>query len=278
MDSVDKKIILSLFKDGRISQRRIAEEVKLSATSLNYRFNKLIEDGIIKSFTLYINPNFYGKYVGRVSFKNTRNFDANFVNVKVKNLEESNVYEIEGNSIGDLQDKISYMSKELGMYEMVYVPNQNPDKPSGVDIEIVKTLITNPRLDVGEISKEINIPSKTILRRLNVLLNRNYIRVIPIVDLAKSDIVVFAVFSPIVNKMEHLKQCEFLRFTDGDRGIVVCSVENIKTAENYVYEVKQKDPEAIVMIATEYEIRNENAKKELERIEEQAISKDASLS
>lgn len=49
MDSIDKKILIYLFRDGRISQRKIAEEVKLSATSLNYRFNKLIEDGIIKS-------------------------------------------------------------------------------------------------------------------------------------------------------------------------------------------------------------------------------------
>ncbi|BFH72134.1 winged helix-turn-helix transcriptional regulator [Sulfurisphaera javensis] len=271
MDSVDKKIILSLFKDGRISQRKIAEEVGLSATSLNYRFNKLLEDKIIKSFSLYVNPNFYGKFVARASFKNSKDFDSKFVNVKVKCLEEENVYEIEGTSVNDLQDKISYMSKELGEYSMIYIPEQNPQKPSGVDIEIVKTLIKNPRMDIGEIAKEINIPSKTILRRLNALINKNFIRIIPIIDISKSDIIVFGVFSRIVNKMEYLNQCEFLRFTDGERGIVVCAVDSLKTAESYVNQIRKQDDNAKIMIATEYEIRNDNAKEELEKIEKQAI-------
>ncbi|QIW24661.1 winged helix-turn-helix transcriptional regulator [Sulfolobus sp. S-194] len=271
MDSVDKKILLSLFKDGRISQRKIADEVKLSATSLNYRFNKLIEDKIIRSFVLYVNPNFYGKYVGRVSFKNIKDFDSSFVNVKVRCLEETTFYEIEGNSINDLQDKISYMRKELGEYDMIYLSQQNPQKPSGVDIEIVKTLIKNPRMEIGEIAKEINIPSKTIIRRLNVLINKNLIKIIPEIDLSKSDIVVFGIFSSIVNKMEFLKQCEFLRFTDGDRGVVVCAVDNVKVAENYVSQVKMSDHNSKIMIATDYEIRNDNARNELERIEKDAI-------
>jgi len=273
MDAVDKKIILALFKDGRISQRKIAEEVGLSATSLNYRFNKLLEEKIIKSFSLYINPNFYGKYVGRASFRNVRDMDADFINVKVKCLEETNFYEFEGSSIEDLKDKLSYMSKVLGEPKMVYIPDQKPQKPSGVDIEIVKALIKNPRMDVGEISKEINIPSKSILRRLNALINKNYIRIIPIVDLGKSDIVVFGIYSQSISKLEFLRKCEFLRFVDNDKGLVVCATNDIKEAENYVKEVRQIDPSSQVMIATDYEIRNENTEKELERIENEAINR-----
>lgn len=273
MDSIDKRIILALFKDGRISQRKIAEEVGLSATSLNYRFNKLLEDKFIKKFSLYVDPNFYGKYVGRVSFKNLKDFDADFIDVRVKCLEETNFYQFEGSSIGDLQDKISYMTKSLGEPKMVYIPEQNPQKPSGVDIQIVRTLIKNPRMDVGEISKEINIPSKTILRRLNVLINRNYIKVLPIVDLGKSDILVFGIFSNVVSKMEFLQKCQFLRFIDGDRGLVVCASGDLKEADTYVREVRQQDPLAQVMIATEYEIRSHSAEKELEKIESEAIAR-----
>jgi len=273
MDAIDKKIILALFKDGRISQRKIAEEVGLSATSLNYRFNKLLEEKIIKSFSLYINPNFYGKYVGRVSFRNVRDMDADFINVKVKCLEETNFYEFEGSSIEDLKDKLSYMSKVLGEPKMIYIPDQKPQKPSGVDIEIVKTLIKNPRMDVGEISKEINIPSKSILRRLNALINKNYIRIIPIVDLGKSGIVVFAIYSQAISKLEFLRKCEFLRFVDNDRGLVVCATDDIKEAESYIKEVRQLDPSSQVMTAIDYEVRSENAEKELERIESEAINR-----
>jgi len=275
MDTVDKKIILALFKDGRVSQRKIAEEVGLSATSLNYRFNKLLEEKIIKSFSLYVNPNFYGKYVGRASFKNAKDLEANFVNVKIKCLEETNFYEFEGSSIGDLQDKLSYMSKTLGEPTMVYIPDQSPQKPSGVDIEIVRTLIKNPRMDIGEISKEINIPSKTILRRLNALINKNYIRIIPIVDLGKSDITTFAIYSQAITKLEFLERCEFLRFVDRDRGVVVCVTNDLREAESYVKEVRQNDPSSQVMIAVDYEIRNENAEKELERIESDALARNS---
>ena len=273
MDSVDKKIVLALFKNGRISQRKIAKEVGLSATSLNYRFNKLLEEKIIKSFSLYVNPNFYGKYVGRASFKNMKDIETDFINVKVKCLEETNVYEFEGSSIKDLQDKLSYMTKTLGEPRMVYIPDQKPQKPSGVDIEIIRTLIKNPRMDIGEISKEINIPSKAILRRLNVLINKNYIKIIPIIDLSKGDIIVFAIYSYAISKLEFLRRCEFLRFVDHDRGIIVCATSDIKEAESYVKESRQIDPLSQVMIAVDYEIKNENAEKELNRIEREALTR-----
>ena len=273
MDEIDKKIIIALFKDGRISQRKIAKEVHLSATSLNYRFNKLLEERIIKSFSLYVNPNFYGKYVGRASFSNVKELDADFINVKVRCLGGTNFYEFEGSSIEDLYDKLSYMSKTLGEQKLIYIPEQTPQKPSGVDIEIVRTLIKNPRMEIGEISKEINIPSKSILRRINALINKNYIKIIPIIDLGKSDITVFAVYSQTIYKLEFLKSCEFLRFVDHDRGLIVCVTNDIKEAENYVKEVRRVDSLSQVMIVTDYEIRNENAEKELNRIEREALAR-----
>jgi len=272
MDGIDKKIIISLFKDGRISQRKIAEDVNLSATSLNYRFNKLIEDGVIRSFKLTVNPNFYNKYYAFVSFKNEKDFNAPFINVKVKCLEELNVYRIQGESYNDLTDKISTMAKELGDPKMTYIPAQTPVKPSGVDIEIVKELLKNPRAEPSDLAKVINIPTKTIQRRINALIGKDAIKVIPIVDLSRADIVVFAVFSKIVTKLSMLDSCKFLSFVEGERGLTVCAVENIKVAEGYVKKVREIDNEAEVMIATEYDISNDVALKELEDIENRAIT------
>ncbi|BCU71447.1 winged helix-turn-helix transcriptional regulator [Stygiolobus caldivivus] len=272
MDGIDKKIILALFKDGRISQRKIAEDVSLSATSLNYRFNKLIEDGIIKSFKVTINPNFYNKFYAFVSFKNSRDYISPFVNVRVRCLEELNVYRIQGDSYNDLTDKIATMSKELGEPQMTYIPEQVPVKPSGVDIEIVKELMRDPRAEPSDIAKNINIPTKTIQRRISALIGKNIINVIPIVDLSKADIVVFGIFSNLISKLELLEGCKFLSFKDGDRGITVCAVENIKVADSYVKKVREIDNSAEIMIATEYDIYNDSAMKELEDIENKAIT------
>ncbi|AAY80968.1 winged helix-turn-helix transcriptional regulator [Sulfolobus acidocaldarius] len=273
MDSIDKKILIYLFRDGRISQRKIAEEVKLSATSLNYRFNKLIEDGIIKSFKVQVNPNLYGKYYGFVSFKNYKDLDFQFIDLKVNCLEDLNVYRLVGDSTEDIEDKISVMSKDLGEPQMSYIPPQNPIIPSGIDIKIVKSVIKNPRIEISEIAKDLNLPSKSVNRRINVLTNKNMIRIYPIVDLSKADLIMFAIFSSHIDSLDFLKTCSFTSFKDNGRGIVICITENIRTAENYFKNVRDIDREAEIMVTTSYDIRNEGALRELERIESQTYSK-----
>ena len=61
MDQTDKRIVFNLLKNGRVSQRQIASDLGISAQVLNYRMNKLIEDGIIKNFFLHVNQRIYGK-------------------------------------------------------------------------------------------------------------------------------------------------------------------------------------------------------------------------
>ena len=272
MDLTDKKILIALFKDGRISQRKLAEMMNLSATSLNYRFNKLLSDGVIKGFALSINPNFYNKYYATVSFKNYKDVDYDFITVKVKCLEEVNVYQIVGNSVNDLKDKIELMGKELGEPNMVYLPtSQTPFKPSGVDIEIIKTLAKNPRAETAEISKETGLPTKTIQRRINALESRNLIKVLPLIDLSKADIVVFGIFSEIISKMNFLDSCKFLEFKDGDRGLIVCATESMGNAEKYLKFSREIDQNSQIMISVDYSIRTDIALKELEDIENKAI-------
>lgn len=272
MDLTDKKILIALFKDGRISQRKLAEMMNLSATSLNYRFNKLLSDGVIKGFVLSINPNFYNKYYATVSFKNYKDVDYDFITVKVKCLEEVNVYQIVGNSVNDLKDKIELMGKELGEPNMVYLPtSQTPFKPSGVDIEIIKTLAKNPRAETAEISKETGLPTKTIQRRINALESRNLIKVLPLIDLSKADIVVFGIFSEIISKMNFLDSCKFLEFKDGDRGLIVCATESMGNAEKYLKFSREIDQNSQIMISVDYSIRTDIALKELEDIENKAI-------
>ena len=61
MDTVDKKILFSLLKDGRKPQRQIAKEIGISAQTLNYRMTKMIDEGIIEGFTVHANSRIFGK-------------------------------------------------------------------------------------------------------------------------------------------------------------------------------------------------------------------------
>ena len=274
LDAVDKKIMLSFLKDGRVPVRQISKEVGLSTTAVYYRFSKLLQGKVIKSFSLYINPNFYCKYFGVVGFKTAKDIDADFLNVKIKSLDGRVFYEFEGSSTEELTEKLSYMSNILGEPEMIYIPEQVPLKPSGVDIEITKVLMKNPRMKLAQISSILGIPPKSVKHRIRTLVSKKYVRVVPIIDLGKSDIVVFSVYSSEVSKLlKLLQKCEFLSFVDRDRGVILCAVYDLKEAEMYIREVKQIDPSSSVMIVTDYEIRNENAERELERIEKEALEK-----
>lgn len=99
------------------------------------------------------------------------------------------------------------------------------------------------------------------------------IRIYPIVDLSKADLIMFAIFSSHIDSLDFLKTCSFTSFKDNGRGIVICITENIRTAENYFKNVRDIDREAEIMVTTSYDIRNEGALRELERIESQTYSK-----
>ncbi|MEM4046991.1 MAG: winged helix-turn-helix transcriptional regulator, partial [Metallosphaera sp.] len=104
MDEVDKKILYLLFRDGRISQRRIAEELNITPPTLNYRFKKLEEEGILKGFVTFINPSYLSQYYGFLAFVNYTDYDSDWIFLKFKCVEWLNVYGILGKSMRDLED------------------------------------------------------------------------------------------------------------------------------------------------------------------------------
>lgn len=56
MDEIDMHIIKKLTDDARISFRKIAEELKISADTVISRYRKLQENGVIQGSTVVINP------------------------------------------------------------------------------------------------------------------------------------------------------------------------------------------------------------------------------
>ncbi len=56
LDPVDKKIIEVLLHDARISMKDLASKVKLSAPSVSERVERLQERGVIRRFTIEVDP------------------------------------------------------------------------------------------------------------------------------------------------------------------------------------------------------------------------------
>lgn len=56
MDNIDFTIFQTLRDDARISITKLAEIVNLSRPSVQYRLNKMVEEGVIEKFTLLTKP------------------------------------------------------------------------------------------------------------------------------------------------------------------------------------------------------------------------------
>ena len=54
IDTVDKKLLMELLRDSRVSLRRLAEEMNVSPATLHNRLLKLIQEGVIRGFTTLI--------------------------------------------------------------------------------------------------------------------------------------------------------------------------------------------------------------------------------
>ncbi|BCS93011.1 winged helix-turn-helix transcriptional regulator [Metallosphaera javensis (ex Sakai et al. 2022)] len=254
MDDVNKKIILYLMRDYRYSQRKIAKELNISPPAVNYRVERMTKDLIIKRVALYVNPNFYGKYHGYVAFPNTRDWDGEYV-FKVKCIEHVNVYEIEAESREGLKTKINEMSSKLGEPTMVYIPEQTPYNPSTFDLRLLSVLKENPTMTPVELSERLKVSSKTVRRHLRYLYKKEFIRLVPIVDLDKSGVIMYAVFTKKVEIAKKFFQSTLFReVSDKEAGVFVNIGNSIQEVWDKVSKFREFDSEADLMIAQSYDV------------------------
>jgi len=261
MDEIDKKILYYLLKDGRVSQRSISESLGLTPPTLVYRFKKMREDGVLYGFSVLVNPNFYGKYYGFGAFKNIKDFSADWIFFKLKCFEWLNVYGIEGNSIEDIKDKISYMSKDLGEIQMTYVPEQEIITPNQFDVKILSKLLEDPRAQPSDIAESLNLSSKLVSKRLKIMEKKGYIKVLPVINVPKSGSVIFSMFSMRIKDIRNiLNECRFMEITDMRAGIQICFAGSMEEAKKYINAVRAVDKQADVMLIYDYFIKRVDVK------------------
>jgi DNA-binding Lrp family transcriptional regulator len=253
MDELNRKILLMLLKNYNSSQRSIAKKLGISPPAVNYRIDKLLSDGAIKKISLYVNPNFYGKYHGYVAFRNYNNWNGEYI-AKIECLERTTIYEIESNNIENLKSKIDYMAENLGAPEMVYIPDQYPYNPSNFDIKLVSIMKDNPYIETTEIAEKMKVSSKTVRRHIRYLVNKNFMRFIPIVDLNKAEISIFAIFTKNVEIARKLfSEINFREISDSKAGIFINIANDMEEIKKYTDKMREFDKDAELMITYSYD-------------------------
>ena len=255
MDASDKKIIYYLLKDGRTPQRKIASSLGISTQALNYRMSKLIDEGILRKFVLRVHPNFYGRRNGFAAFIGDCKYDGE-VTLKFHCLEKINLYEFDGNGLEEVETKIESAMKVLGEPIMKYIPPARNDNINigSLDTKILDILRKDPRIKLSDIAQALDVPYMTAKRRLDLMKSKGLASVIPVVDLSKSDIVIFSIFTTkfgILNPV--LVDYSLFVVSGEENGLFLCYSDNLSNAKAAIARIREIDPEAEVMIIYEYE-------------------------
>mgnify|MGYP001772480976 FL=1 len=85
IDTIDKKLLMELLRDSRVSLRRLAEEMNVSPATLHNRLLRLVQEGIVKGFTALIDYTKLGYsltsiIMAKVDGKHLVEFEKNIAN------------------------------------------------------------------------------------------------------------------------------------------------------------------------------------------------------
>jgi DNA-binding Lrp family transcriptional regulator len=179
LDNSDLQIIRLLARDSRTPYRNIASAVGITSNAAKERINKMVSNGVIRSFVVRINPVIFGYekeciLIIRHIHKTTKEQDIlNRINLLgdvfayAKHLEGAAVFVLSvkhraQDKIGILTDLLKPATLEsiFASYRPITI------KIHSSDLEIMKCLLSDPRKLVEDIAKEASLSSKTVARRL----------------------------------------------------------------------------------------------------------------
>ena len=184
LDGTDLKILNLLAKDGRLSYRSIGLTIGLTTKSVKSRVDRMLAAKVIERFLARVNPSVIGyKRIYALALR------KNKVNQEL--LDRINLvgdieyqFEVMGGVIGfdiaikeGTEDKIDLLLNSLKPALLGLIRSRNREVPQNLtqtDYTIMKQLIKNPRMEIGDIAAATAISPKTVRRRLDKLV-RNHV-------------------------------------------------------------------------------------------------------
>ena len=211
LDKTDLKIMNLLIKDSRIPYRNLASDVGITSNAVKERVNKMISSGIIRNFVVIINPVIFGYekkciLILRHIDNATKQQDLfNRINLLgdifayAKQLGGSSIFVVSVRA--EAEDKMGIIVDLLKPAYREYLYKYRPitTEIHSSDLNIMKCLLSNPRMQVEEIAKEVCISTKTVARRLEKMRQKNILEFSVSRDMSSLQITGYIEFVVIIN-------------------------------------------------------------------------------
>jgi DNA-binding Lrp family transcriptional regulator len=184
LDGTDLKILNLLAKDGRLSYRSIGLTIGLTTKSVKSRVDRMLAAKVIDRFLARVNPSVIGyKQIYALALR------KNKINQEL--LDRINLvgdiqyqFEVMGGVIGfdiaikeGIEDKVDLLLNSLKPALLGLIRSRNREVTHNLtqtDYIIMKQLIKNPRMEIGDIAVATAISPKTVRRRLDKM-TRNHV-------------------------------------------------------------------------------------------------------
>ena len=177
LDKIDIDILRVLIRDSRSSYRQIALSIGLSTNAAKTRVLRLISSGVIRQFFTTVNVTAFGySKLCYLFIRNSKSIEETLSRIK---LLGQLVLEVEG--IGGIsliavaisknnEEKIELLTEALkpALIQNIFVGQSSPLKLKlrNTDFRILRCLLTDTRMEISEIARQISVSSKTAGDRL----------------------------------------------------------------------------------------------------------------
>ncbi|MFZ5955679.1 MAG: winged helix-turn-helix transcriptional regulator [Nanoarchaeota archaeon] len=293
LDKTDEKILFELDKNCRIPSTKLAKKVGKSRQAVEYRINKLVEQGIITSFNTALNMHKMGykAYKLYLKLKNIPNekaklfeyleksgnvywlgecsgnwdlifsifakTDYEFFEAKNKLISEFNkiIIQEEGGILVDVkQYPKMYFTSQISAPTM-FAGKIVENQLDKLDYEILSLIVNNARMSLVEIAKKTKSTEIIIKNKLKKLEEKGIIIQYRIgVDLNKLGLELYKAIIKID------------RYTKQDEEKLLGFFSSIPNIQYYIRNIWQIEPELVVNNYQEYYEIIENAKKEFPEV------------
>jgi DNA-binding Lrp family transcriptional regulator len=212
LDSIDLQIIRLLARDSRTHYMSISSTVGITPSAAKKRINKMVSNGVIRSFAVIINPVIFGyekecilivKNVDntikeRDIFKKVSLLGDIFI--YIKQLEQAAASFVLFVRKG-AEDKIGILTDLLKPAEVESIFGSF--KPVNVrihvsDLEIMKCLLPDPQMPVEDIAKETSLSRKTVARRLEKMRENHILQFTTLTDLSSMQLTGYIEFVVLI--------------------------------------------------------------------------------
>ncbi|QGR19460.1 Lrp/AsnC family transcriptional regulator [Stygiolobus azoricus] len=137
IDTVDRKLLIELLKDSRVSLRKLAEEMNVSPATLHNRLFRLVQEGVIKGFTALIDYSKLGYTLTSIIMA-----------------------KVDGKHLVEFEREIANLDNVIGVYDIVgeYDVAVIAKFRSVEDLDnFLKSLLKNPKVERTHTSIVLNV-------------------------------------------------------------------------------------------------------------------------